>query len=142
VIGIVVDFDDQPVRTGSDRRPCHGRDLVAPARAMARVGQDGQVTELLHHGNGRDVERIARVALERANPALAQHDIHVAAGQDVLGGQQPLFNRGRDAALQENRRARATEFSQQGKVLHVARANLQDMRVLLNQLELADVHHF
>ena len=36
---------------------------------------------------------------------------------------------------------RVSELAQQREVLHVARADLQDVRVALDQLELADVHH-
>jgi len=38
--------------------------------------------------------------------------------------------------------ARVPELAQQREVLHVARANLEDVTVLLDEGNLADVHHF
>jgi hypothetical protein len=82
------------------------------------------VTELLHDGDRRDVERVARVALERTNATLAEHHVHVSAGQDVLGRQQPLLDGRRDAALQQYRRPRVPELPKEREVLH-ARADLR-----------------
>src|SRR4051812_12847456 len=64
VIRIAMDFDDQsmgPRRHGGARHRC---DLVTPSRAMARVDNDRQVAELLDDGDCRDVQRVAREALE------------------------------------------------------------------------------
>ena len=57
------------------------------------------------------------------------HDVHVAAGEDVFGRKQPLFDRRRDAALQQDRCARVAELTQKREVLHVARADLEDVRI-------------
>src|SRR5207247_9628189 len=80
--------------------------------------------------------------LERPDPALAQNHVGVAAAQDVLRGQEPLFDRGRDAALQEHRLAHVPQLAQQREILHVARADLEDVAVAVDQLDLAKVHHF
>ena len=43
---------------------------------MARVDEDRQMTQLLDDGDRRDVERVASVALERADAALAEDHFH------------------------------------------------------------------
>ena len=65
-----------------------------------------------------------------ADPALAQHDVEVAALRDVLGGHQPfLVGRGQPA-LEHHRLAGRADRLQQREVLHVARADLQHVGVL------------
>ena len=44
-------------------------------------------------------------------------------------------------ALQQHRLALLAQFAQQGEVLHVARAHLQDIGVLRHQRNLRLVHH-
>ena len=88
-----MDFDDESVGAGGDRGPRHRRDHVATPRPVARVGDDRQMTQLLHDWNRRDVERVARVVLERSDAALTQDHVVVAAAQDVLRRQQPLLDR-------------------------------------------------
>jgi hypothetical protein len=61
------------------------------------------VAPLLDHGNGRDVEGVAGRVLEGADAPLAEDDLAVAPGQDVLGGEQPLFDGGGEAALEKDR---------------------------------------
>src|SRR5687767_5865677 len=98
---------------------------------MARVRKDWQVAEFLDDGNRRNVERIARVAFERPDAALAEHDARVAAGEDVLGREQPLFDRRGYAAFEKHRRSCPSEIAQQVEALHIACADLQNVRVSL-----------
>ena len=51
------------------------------ARGVGRVDDDRQVAQLLEHRDRRDVERVARRGLERADAALAEDDVDVAAAQ-------------------------------------------------------------
>src|SRR5580765_6059605 len=108
---------------------------------MTRIGDDRQVAELLHDRNRGDVERVARCRFERSYPTLTEDDVGVAAGKDVFGRQQPLLDRRGDTALEQHGLPRVAELTQQGVVLHVARADLEDVAVLGNQLDLADVYH-
>ena len=78
-----------------------GTSSVWPAR-VAGVDDDRQVRVALDDGHGGDVERVARGVLERADAALAEHHLLVAVGEDVLGGQQQLFDRAHHAALQQH----------------------------------------
>src|SRR6266850_1189196 len=140
-IRVVVDLDDEAIASRRDRRARQLRHHVPPTGAVARVGDDRQVTQLLHDRNRGDVERVARRGLERADAALAQDHVVVAAREDVLGREQPFLDGRGDAALEQHRLAGVTELPQQRVVLHVARAHLEDVAVLRDQLDLADVHH-
>ncbi len=108
---------------------------------MRRIAQHRQVRQRLQHRDRRDVHRVARVRLKGADAPLAQHQVIVAAGQDVLGAQQQLFNRGRDAALQQHRLADPAKLPQQVEVLHVARAHLETVHIGQHRLNLRDLHH-
>src|SRR5262245_61560231 len=141
VIRIAVHLDDQAVGAGGHRGAGHRRHHVAPSGAVARVGDDRQVAELADDRDRRDVEGVARRRLEGADAALAEDDVVVAAAQHVLGRQQPLLDRRRDAALDHHRFADVAELAQQGEVLHVARADLVDVGVLVDHLDLTEIHH-
>ena len=104
--GIMVHFD----RAGR-RRPPRPRPAPSAATLSRRpVPCEGsadhrQVRELLHHRDRGDVHGVAGVGFERADAALAQDHVVVAAGQDVLGRKQQFFDGGGDAALQQHRLA-------------------------------------
>ena len=80
--------------------------------------------------------------IERSHPTLAENDVVVAPKQDVLGGKQPLLDRRGESALEEHRNAHCPNFAQERKVLHVARTDLQHVRVLRNPLDIPRIHHF
>ena len=96
----------------------------------------------LEHRDRRHVERIARGRFERADAALAQNHIAVALRHDVLGRHQQLGDRGGQATLEQHRPLRTTHFGEEWKVLHVARADLQDIGVPRHQLHLSRIHYF
>ena len=52
------------------------------------------------------------------------------------------MNRGHHAPLQEDRLLDLSQAFQQGKVLHVACAHLQDIGIFGHQLDIVTVHHF
>src|ERR1051326_2844691 len=92
--------------------------------------------------NRREIERVARVLRKRANAALAEHDLVVSFGHHVLGGEQPLVERRREPAFQQDGDARFAGASQQGKVLHVARADLDDVAVAFDEIDARFVECF
>ena len=94
----------------------------------------------MDHRDRGDVHGVPGVALERPDAPLAQDHVRVAARQHVLRRQQPFLDGGRDAALEEDRGGAAPQLPQQGVVLHVAGADLQDVRVPGHEVDLADVH--
>src|ERR1700731_1807030 len=98
--------------------------------------------ELFDYGDGGDVEGVARVRFEGANAALAEDDVIVAAGEDVLGAEEQLFHGGGHAALEEYGLADFTEGAKEIIVLHVARADLEDVDVAEHHLHLRRIHDF
>src|SRR3954465_12382292 len=77
-LGVLVDLDDDAV--GADRRGGSAEPLheAAVAGGVARVDDHRQVGVQLQPRHGAEVEREARGGLERANAALAQHDVLIA----------------------------------------------------------------
>ena len=95
--------------------------------------------QLVQHRHGRKVERVAGVIVERADAALAEDDLLVAAGHDVFRAHQQLFERVGQAALEQDRLVRLAKLTQQVKVLHIPRADLQNVDVV-EQWQIGDAH--
>ncbi len=108
---------------------------------MGGVGDDGQVAQFLEHGNGVDVEGVARGGLVGADTALADHDVHVAAGEDVFGAHEQFLDGAADAALEEDRFFLLAQRLEQRVVLRVARPHLEDVGVLADQRDVLGAHH-
>src|SRR3979411_598023 len=89
-----------------------------------------------------NVHRVASVSFERADAALAQNDFVVASGKQVFRGAQEFFEGGCDPAFEQHGLASLTQFAQQIKVLHVARAHLKDVDIRQHQLDLGNLHDF
>jgi hypothetical protein len=134
-----VHLDDDAVR--AHRRPGNGEwPAEGPvARAVRRVHDDGQVRPLADDRHGRQVERVARGGLEGADAPLAEHDVGVARGEDVLGGHEPLLDGGREPALQEDGRAALPDGLEEDEVGHVPRADLEHVHVALEDLHVGRV---
>src|SRR5260370_4770649 len=99
---MVVDLEAQAVGAGGNGGVSHGRDFVAAAGAVRGVANHWQVRKFFDDGDGSDVEGVARIRFERADAALAEDDVVIAAGKDVFGAEKKLFHSGREAALEEN----------------------------------------
>src|SRR5881275_3000609 len=140
--GVVVYFDDESVGSGGHARARERHHHVVVARSVRRVDDDGQVRDASNGGDGREVERVARVLGEGAYAALAEDDVVVALGHYVLGGEKPLVEHRRQPALQEHGHARAPRAAQQREVLHVARADLYHVAVALDQVNAVLVQSF
>ncbi len=108
---------------------------------MARVDDDRQVAGDLDHGHRTDVERVARRRLEGADAALAEDHVAVAFLDDVLGRHEQLLDGGRGPALEEHRLVGLPDLREQQEVLRVARADLQHVGELADDVEVARVHH-
>ena len=144
-VGVVVHLDDEPVRADRRRPPGQGRHHVPPAGAVRGVHQDRQVREPLHRRHHREVQRVAGEVREGPHPALAQDDLVVPLGQDVLGRHQELLEGRGEAALEEHRLPRLAAPLEQREVLHVPGAHLDGVGVALHDVDALDVerlrHH-
>ena len=117
-------LDHQPVGPDRHGRLGQRRDHERDARRVAGVNHNGQVGHGFQHRHGGQVQRVAHARLKGADAALAQHNVGVAFGHDVLGAHHQFLQRVGQPALEQHRRLQAAHGLQQLKVLHVARADL------------------
>ena len=89
------------------------------------------------------IDRSSVFRVESSNvrtPALAEDHLAVALRQDVLGRHQQVLDRRAHPPLQEDGRPGPADLLEQVEVLHVPGADLDDVGVPLDQLDLARVH--
>ena len=128
-----------PAARAARPSPARSARLPVPWLGSTRIGRWESV---FAGGMTRQVERVAAVVGERPHAALAEDHVVVAAGHDVLGGHQPLFERRAHAALQQHRLAALAHPLEQREVLHVPRADLDDVGRLLHGRGVFGVHQF
>jgi hypothetical protein len=75
------------------------------------------------------------------DPPLAEDDVGVAAGQEVLGAHQPLLDGGREASFEEHRLAGLAGGAEEREVGHVAGADLEHIGVAGDEPDLVRLHH-
>ena len=122
---LVVHLNEDAIGANSNCSAGHGQHLVSLAGAVAGVDKDGQMAELLNGGNDAEVEGVAGVIGEGAHAAFAEDDLVVALAHDVFGGHQELVECGADMPRLSSTGFRsAPGVLEQGKILHVARADL------------------
>src|SRR5216683_2533886 len=135
LVRLVVDFHQQSIRANGNGCARERQDFVAFAGAMAGVNQDRQVTASFHRRHDGQIQRVARVIGESADAAFAQHHAVISLGEYILRGHQEFIERGRHPPLQQYRLFGPSGALQQGKILHIARANLDHVRVFLDQIQ-------
>ena len=101
--------------------------------------------QLFDGRNGGQIQGVSVLGLKGSDAALAQHHIPVASGHDVLGGQEELLDRRGEPALEQHRLIVGADFLEELEVLHVARADLDDVRFFQEELDVPRVqdlaHH-
>jgi hypothetical protein len=135
LIGLVMDFDEQAIRANRDGSAGKRQNFVALACAVAGIDKDRQVTALLDGGDDGEVERVAGKIGERSNASLAQHHIVITFGEDVFRGHQEFVERGGHTPFQENGLFGVAGALEEREILHVARSDLDNVRVLLDEVE-------
>ncbi len=86
-----------------------------------------------------EVQGVAHTGLKGADAALAEDNVLVALGHDVLGAHHELFQRVGQAALEQHRLFLAADGLEQLKVLHIAGTHLDEVYVL-EQGQVLGVH--
>jgi hypothetical protein len=109
---------------------------------MARIDHDRQVAQLLHCRHDTQIERVSRMIGKRPYTALTEDHFVVSFRENVLRRHQKFFQRRRHAALQQYRLPSLARPLQQLIILHVPRADLDAVRVLLHQIERLHVDSF
>ena len=112
------------------------------ACCVARVHNNRQMAELLHSRNRAEVQRITRVCFEGTDTTLAEDNIFIALTHNVFCRHQPLLNRRSQTTLQQNRLIGFAQFLEQLKVLHIARADLNQVNILNKALYHVRRHDF
>ena len=141
LVGVRMDLDDDPVGSGGGGGERHRLHQVTAAGGVAGVDEHRQMGPSLEHGDRHQVQGEAVRGLERADPALAEDHRLVALLEDVLGRHQQLVERRRQPALEQHRPPAASDLGQERVVLHVARADLQHVGDVEQDVEIPGVHH-
>ena len=134
-VRLMVDFDDKAIGANSNGGAGKGQNFVALAGAVAGIDENGEVAALLDGGNDREVEGVAGKIGEGANAAFAEHDVVIALGKNVFGGHKELVEGGRHAAFEQDGLFGAAGALEERKILHVARADLDDVGVFLDEVQ-------
>ena len=134
-VGFVVDFDEQAIGADSDSSAGKRQNFVALAGAVRGIDEDGQVAALFDGGNDGEIERVTGEVGEGADAAFAEHHVVVALGEDVFSGHEKFVERGGHAALEKDGKLGAAGAFEEREILHVARADLDDVGVLLDEVE-------
>src|SRR6266446_7144782 len=82
--------------------------------------------------NSAQIERVAGGSLKCSNAALAENDVRVALVQNVFGAHDQIVNCGAESALEQHGKSATAHFLQKRKIVHVARAHLKTVCVLLD----------
>ena len=125
-----MDFDHQAVGTGGDSGLGQLRHHPCVAAGVAGVYDDGQVGHLVEHDHAGEVEGVAHTGLKGADAALAEDDVLIALGHDVLGAHDELLKGVGEAALEQDRFFLTAYSLEQFEVLHIAGAHLDKVYVL------------
>ena len=88
-----VHFDQDAVGARREAGERERRDDRADAGGMARIDDDRQMRALANERDAVEIQRVPRRPLERPDSPLAQDDLGVPVGQDVLRRREPLFDR-------------------------------------------------
>jgi hypothetical protein len=139
-LGAGMHLDDDGVRSDRNSGARDRADQALLAGAMRRIGHHRQMREFFGESDRGKVERVARAGFEGLDSALAKCDLIVPSRKQVFRRQQPLLHRGRGAALEQNRLLDGREPSQQREILHVARADLEHVGVLTDQVHVFGAH--
>ena len=98
--------------------------------------------KFLHQRHGGQIKSVAHGRLERADAALAQHDVWVSTREQIFGREQPFLNRGGGAAFEQHGLFDGGKFSQQRVILHIPRAHLEQVRELRDDIHVILIQHF
>lgn len=93
----------------------------------------------LEHRNRGNIEGVSGVLLVGADAALAEDNVLVAAGHDVLGAHQELLHGVGEATLEQDGLARLAELLEQLEVLHIARADLEAVALVHENVDMGRV---
>src|SRR6202008_3038108 len=130
-----MNLDEEAIGARGDSSARERKNFIAASCAMARGPHNWEMASAPHGRDHAQIERVARVVRERANAALAEDHVVIAFGHDVFSGHQKFVEGRGHAALQEHGLTRAASNFEKRKILHVAGADLNYVRIFLDELE-------
>src|SRR5438128_5575353 len=139
---VVADPDHETIRSHCPSGPSQRCDHVGGTGAVGRIYDYRQMGNSTNRWYRSEIERVSGMLGERANTSLAQDDVVIPFGHDVLGREQPFLECCSHSSLQQHRQLRTASPLEKGKVLHAASANLNDMTVLLDKIDIRLVDRF
>src|SRR3990172_3618561 len=135
-----MDLDHDPVRPhGNGRQRQRGHEIPFSG-GVTRIDDDRQVRQLLQRRDRRKVQRIPGVLFEGPDAPLAEDNIVVSLGHDVLGRHQKLLDRRAHPPLEEDRLAVDAHLLEETEVLHVPGTDLDHVGILHHKLCIPRVH--
>ncbi len=135
-----VSFDHDAVCAGDDGGSGDGRDGPIDSDAVGGVGDDGEMGVVFDDGDSGDVEGISGHGFEGADAAFAEDDVVVTEGEEVFGGHEQFLDGGGHAAFEEDGFSESSGSFEEGEVLHVAGADLENVGGVGDSLEGVCVH--
>ena len=134
-VGLVVDFDEEAIAADGYGGAGERENFVAFAGAVAGIDHDGEMAAFFDGGYDGEVEGVAGKIGKGAHAALAEDDVVIAFAHHVFGGHQEFIERGGHATLQKHGKFGAAGAFEEREILHVARADLDDVGVFLDEVE-------
>src|SRR5207302_1653804 len=98
-----MNLDDQPIGSHGDRTTTEHLDQASDTAPLAWVDDHWKVRLHFGHSHRGKVERIAGERFKRSDAAFAEHHVGIPIGEEVLGGEKPLFNLLAQSALEKDR---------------------------------------
>ena len=112
------------------------------AGTVRRVNHHRQVALVVQVGDRRQWQRKPRVVFVRADSSFAEHHVGIAPVENILGGQEKLFDCGAACRASGARLARIADGLEQLIVLHIAGANLEHVGVFGDDRDMLGSHDF
>jgi hypothetical protein len=134
-------LDNESVGAGGNGREREWGDERGMAARVARIDDHRKMRFSLEHRYRRHVQRVAGGRLERSDAALAEDDVRIPPRHHVLRGEEELRQRCRLSSLEQHRHTCASDLCQEGEVLHVARADLEDVSMRRYELDVPRIEN-
>ena len=137
-----MDFDHESGGSCGSGGQGHRCYVIPMSCSVAGVDDDGQVGQFVEDGYYTQVQGVAGFGFEGADAAFAHDDFAVPFGHDVFGGHEPFADGGHHAAFQEYGAFGFADGFEETVILHVAGADLENIGVFGNEIDLIGGHDF
>ncbi|KXK11906.1 MAG: hypothetical protein UZ18_ATM001002185 [Armatimonadetes bacterium OLB18] len=100
---------------------------------MARIGKHRKLGQQSRESRACQVERVARAGFKGANTPLAEQDVQVPFGRDVLRSKEPLIDFRARPAFEEYGLGLPADLLEEFEVLHIPCADLQAVGIFAHE---------